>query len=515
MTGGHRFAIGVSTSTCSLISSATIMGMIGLSKKKLTTPYRRIIFSLGISDLIQSLAIMSGPFAPPKGTEFADWSRGNVTTCNLSGFLATNGFSLVPMYTACLCVYYVCKLRHGMSDQAFYLRVERYLHAAIVISNLLLTTTALFMGVYNSSMIGSCYYATFPSDCLVADSPNYGECERGTYKDVFIIIGGIGFPLLCLFTVSYSSVLLIGHARKKTLLFRARANDQGAGDNTNYTVRQPHETNVEYLSRLYMRESTIQAFLYISCFCFVYTVPCIVLVLDFLGTHNYLLQGDKLIPLLLYSIFPLGGVFNILVYCRPKVNAIRREKTDISWIKALWLVIMAGGEIPDSDSTERFSCCFKNRQDTNARQESDADGSMIANQLRIYQQYMRHRNRNNGSENVPDRSSNLNSDFVLNGLSETFEEDNPAFRSEIKWDHLRGDSSEPRQGGQNIQGEQQQGLSYDPEDEALYELMYGRDIRLSTDSPLEMRSGLSIDVFPSLNHDSDITTSPDEGISYE
>ena len=87
---------------------------------------------------------------------------------------------------------------------------------------------------------------------------------------------------------------------------------------------------------------------------------------------------------------------------------------------------MAGGEIPDSDSTERFSCCFKNRQDTNARQESDADGSMIANQLRIYQQYMRHRNRNNGSENVLDRSSNLNSDFVLNGLSESFEEDNPA-----------------------------------------------------------------------------------------
>jgi len=228
--------------------------------------------------------------------------------------------------------------------------------------------------------------------------------------------------------------------------------------------------------------------------------------LDFLGTQNHLLQGDKLIPLLLYSIFPLGGVFNILVYCRPKVNAIRREKAALSWVKSLWLVIMAGGEIPDSDSTERFSCCFKKKQDNNARQESDADGSVIANQVKIYQQYMRHRNRNNGSDNVPDRPSDLNSDFVLNGLSESFEEDNPAFRSEIDWDHLRGDSSEPRQ------GEPPQGLSYDPEDEALYELVYGRDIRLSTDSPLEMRSGLSIDVFPSLNQDSDITTSPDEGI---
>merc|ERR1712137_991004 len=120
---------------------------------------------------------------------------------------------------------------------------------------------------------------------------------------------------------------------------------------------------------------------------------------------------------------------------------------------------------------------------------------------------MRHRNRNNGSEDVADRASTLNSNFVLNGLSESFEEDNPAFRSEIDWDHLTGDSSEPRQG----QGEPPKGLSYDPEDEALYELMYGRDIRLSTDSPLEMRSGLSIDVFPSLNQDSDITTSPDEG----
>jgi hypothetical protein len=59
------------------------------------------------------------------------------------------------------------------------------------------------------------------------------------------------------------------------------------------------------------------------------------------------LTGQAPTELLLYfsaCLYPIGGVFNFLVYTRPEVSKLRiRYPDEYSYLQALWLVIKAGG----------------------------------------------------------------------------------------------------------------------------------------------------------------------------
>lgn len=506
-----RFLIGTFTSSISLVSSVTIIAMIIASQKKLSTPYRRIIFGVSASDVIQSLAIVTSPFSPPKGTDFASWAEGNIATCNLNGFLVTNGISLVPMYTTSLSIYYVCKLGLRMSDDNFYYKVERYLHFVIILYNLSLTTTALVLETYNPNELGTCYYAEFPTGCSLEDSPdNVNPCTRGIHKNIFIAIGGMAGPFFCLAVLIVMSMLLIHHARKKTQMHIGRAvagsTDRAISDRPKGYVlsdaRQDHETNVQYLSRLYMRENVVQALLYISSFLFVYTVPCIALILELMEMKE-LVRGDKIIPILLFTILPLGGFFNILIYCRPKVNALCRSEPELSWFHALVYVIQAGGEIPSTDRPRKCCCMSLQAQSTVENTASDYTKSMLARQNDLYHRYMQRKDLG-GNARIPEESQ-VDSNLAFNGMSELFDDNNVAFRDEQDWKHVVGDSRNTRK------PEEQEG-GYDPDDEGLYEIMYGRSFDLNS-MDMEMfelkDSGLSLSSMPQpsgVSHDVSLST---------
>ena len=51
-------------------------------------------------------------------------------------------------------------------------------------------------------------------------------------------------------------------------------------------------------------------------------------------------------------LFPVGGVFNVLVYTRPKVSNLRIRQPQLSRLKAFWMVVKAGGVIPNIEPNE-------------------------------------------------------------------------------------------------------------------------------------------------------------------
>ena len=136
-------SIQVSTSSISCIASSAIAIMIKRSPRGLSTPYRRIIFGLSISDILQSFALLTGPFASPKGITLSPWAIGNTRLCEANAFFMIFGTSAVPMYTCALCLYYLCKLKMNMTDEAFTLKVERKLHVGIIAWNLITCTFLL------------------------------------------------------------------------------------------------------------------------------------------------------------------------------------------------------------------------------------------------------------------------------------------------------------------------------------------------------------------------------------
>jgi hypothetical protein len=56
--------------------------------------------------------------------------------------------------------------------------------------------------------------------------------------------------------------------------------------------------------------------------------------------------------LLTSIVYPLGGLFNILVYTRPKVLSHRRNNPEDSWFRAFILVVRAGGVVPAAVDVE-------------------------------------------------------------------------------------------------------------------------------------------------------------------
>ncbi len=101
------------------------------------------------------------------------------------------------------------------------------------------------------------------------------------------------------------------------------------------------QANLEYLSKLYRNETALQGILYISVYLISY-VPTIVISL-FVHTTGGCPVWLQLIP----YIFLPGGFFFLFVYTRPQIAHLRRANPGLSRLRCFWLVLKAGGEVPE------------------------------------------------------------------------------------------------------------------------------------------------------------------------
>ena len=80
--------------------------------------------------------------------------------------------------------------------------------------------------------------------------------------------------------------------------------------------------------------------------------------------------------LILGSIFwPLGGFFNILIYTRPKVSAVRimrPEHAHSSWFTIFLLVVISGGEVPTDNN-------FEDEESSHDENGNESEDGMDAN----------------------------------------------------------------------------------------------------------------------------------------
>ena len=97
------------------------------------------------------------------------------------------------------------------------------------------------------------------------------------------------------------------------------------------------------LVKVYRREFVIQASLYVLA----YIAPIFFFL--FSAINHIIVKRHVIgrVLVLLASIFyPLGGLFNILVYTRPKVSSLRRMNPQYYWFQAFVIVIRAGAVVP-------------------------------------------------------------------------------------------------------------------------------------------------------------------------
>ena len=119
-------------------------------KQTVASPYRRLIVSLSISDVMQSFSMLLGPFVPPKGILQSPWAIGNTASCDAAGIMMYAGNLAYPLYIFAISVYFYCRLTKQMTAE-----VERKIHLLIRTFVAIASLAALFTGSINTIPSGS------------------------------------------------------------------------------------------------------------------------------------------------------------------------------------------------------------------------------------------------------------------------------------------------------------------------------------------------------------------------
>ena len=384
--------------------------MIVRAPRGLSTPYRRIIFGLSISDIVQSFALLTGPFASPKGTTKSPWAIGNTRLCEANGFSMIFGSVAVPMYTCALCIYYLCKLKMNMTDEAFTRKVEKKLHVGIIAWNFIICTFLLVTKNINPAPSGRvCHITAYPPACRLHPE-KFGECTRGKNSFLLLFLFVFCVVLLVITGIVAIMIILCCHAILRDRNFRVRR-----ADNADVS-RQQQEA--DSLSRIYKREMVLQAILYSGVFLVAYSLYFAHAFINMAGKWHLITPA---LSVTFSVLFPLGGLFNILTYTRPNVVTLHRRYSEYSWLRALWLVLKAGGEVPDDLQEQRIGDVGP------LRISSEADRDLGKKEQT-----------NSGVLSCLGANYSIGCD---NGASKSFGSDEIGYRSEQDWFYAKGEGS--------------------------------------------------------------------------
>lgn len=375
----------ISTASISLLASLIIILMIYISPKRLSSPYRRIIFAVSVADVIQSLALLTGPFSIMEDTPKSLWASGSVGSCELNGFCMAFGSTTVPLYMFVLSLRNYCNMNLKMPDNVFTKKIEMWLHVGII--TLMLTTCFFGLGMkaFNPNPSGAfCYFEEYPFLCS-SYPDKVGECTRGNPSGAYLSYFVVIVICLCFVGIIVNMTLLCVKSCWIEKVYRTQAGEHEHSSDYNclrdYLRCVPcrnydqllNELDGDYVLRLYKKETIIQSFLYIGAFFVSYIFPVLQTIGSFFS-YKFPFQ----IPVLVSFVYPLGGLFNILVYTRPKVMWLRLSYPEFSRFKALCLVIRNGGELPDvieNDVDLNCCCCSvsEERVGTSSLRSSDLE----------------------------------------------------------------------------------------------------------------------------------------------
>ena len=325
--------IQITTGILSTVASSTMATMIVRSGNSLKTPFRRLLFCLSISDVLNSGAIFLAPFLTP-GNNF---NTGTIASCDIQvAIFIVGGFLGVISYTFAVCLYYLCAVRYNMSDADFARKVERFLHVVIAVAAIIMVTCILASKSANPYPDGTlCYIVDSPFGCHV--DPDV-DCLRGEYAHWYgyylVVLPVVSILVGMIATLGALCWTVISHERRTNRRFRAAFSASMSPQSFKspfafiraiknfFSGTEPQSlrssaasvlTKGQKLARQRSRQTMHQASLYCIVYVFTYIGPLICV----LGFYFKGKNPPQTLSLFVHLIYPLQGVFNILGKYQP------------------------------------------------------------------------------------------------------------------------------------------------------------------------------------------------------
>jgi len=315
---------------------------------------------------MQSGGIIISPFAVTSDTPDAPWARGNIETCEATGFFLFIGSNIVPFYTVFLSYYFLKRVKDKVTRKEFARKYETVIHFITWLYPIIAGFIGLARDNFNpSGGEGSvCIMMDNPKSCST-DPDIYGQCIRGENAPKDSIYTVVLPLVLSFFAIFVNLFRLTIHVYFEEKLLRESRQSDNAGTevdkNTSGCCRRysrhqgietepPSDEENQFppnQAKSLAMQSLGQSSLYICAYIIVNFFPIIAYVFAAIGKPqpDFVHWGLSL-------FWPLGGFFNILIYTRPKVDKIRRvypEFSNVSWFVLFLVIVLSGGEVPEID----------------------------------------------------------------------------------------------------------------------------------------------------------------------
>lgn len=206
------------SSALSLLGSSWIVAeVIGDEKKNINqgkNVYSRLLLGMSVYDILESIWNLATTWPVPAGTPDIIGASGTVQTCTVQGFFLQFGLG-VPIYNACLSVYYLLMIKYNMTEHQLRRRVEPAMHIVAFFLAMGTALTGIVLKQYNEANLW-CWLAPYPRGCL--DSMRYGDeatCTRGNNAWFWRIVLYYT-PLWTCITVAFFTMMAVYAAVKRS-----------------------------------------------------------------------------------------------------------------------------------------------------------------------------------------------------------------------------------------------------------------------------------------------------------
>ena len=343
------------TSLLSCFGSAQIIFMVLTGRK--TTPYRRIVLGLSVSDFLCSVIYPWQAFLLPQDTSPRIWAIGNQGTCSFLGFGQQIFFASI-CYNSMLSLYFLLTVRFGISNPQVAKRYEPWMHLVSIGYPLVTACVGAGVGVFQELELGhGCWVEDYPEGCDVCDKTAAdNNCAACTDYIFAFFFGGLP-AILAFIMIVANNILVYLHVRNTIQKVRRRfksstqhgissaaasASATSSANNTSGTRRSSMFAAKRSISAAIRRRFSAsgqpadpqlqriravakQACWYVAAFMMTYTSSCI---LRILAAFKFDARDEaKLFPLLVLQavLLPCQGWFNLFVYIRPSFWRTRRD----------------------------------------------------------------------------------------------------------------------------------------------------------------------------------------------
>jgi hypothetical protein len=258
------------------------------------------------------------------------------------------------------------RIKYKVTPQKFAKKEEKYFHMTFIILSLGVAVTAAATGSINPHAYGSiCDVGVYPEGC---DKSADIVCERGENATVLLNYYGALTVVIMFITLIVILGIFTHHVyrverdleipARKIGGMKARAShheetesnhgealngseksNEEEGNHDNNKISKSREKNKMILTK----QAFHQSLLYIFAFSMVYVGPTIAL---FQRRFTNEVKEPNWLFWFVSLVTTLGGVFNILIYTRPKVLKMKETFPDTPYYEILTVIVVSGGEVP-------------------------------------------------------------------------------------------------------------------------------------------------------------------------